>query len=140
MRQLIPSVRAIALMVCVAALSVGAAMAELSVSDTSIDYGGGTIESSTLTVTSSVTLVEGAAGSSSSSYAIVDETAISDPLAAGDEDRDGHVTLAEMNAAVVAFRGLAPCPSSADANSDGVISVEELNAVVLEYRASLSSE
>ncbi|MCB2154986.1 choice-of-anchor D domain-containing protein [bacterium] len=53
----------------------------------------------------------------------------------GDEDHNGEVTLFELNAVIIAYRGLGPAPSSADIDpTDGTISLGELNAVVLAYR------
>ncbi|MCB2153405.1 N-acetylmuramoyl-L-alanine amidase [bacterium] len=59
-------------------------------------------------------------------------------LLPGDEDGDGFVTIQELNAVVIAFRGLAPAPASADTTPDGIITLSELNAVVVAYRASLN--
>ena len=113
------------------------AFSQLALTSDQIDCGGGRVESAAYSVEDSVTLVESAAGSASSSYAIV--ASAPDPIMAGDGDGDGRVVLAELNATVLAFRGAAACPPAADANSDGVISVEELNAVVLNYRAGVNA-
>ncbi|MCB2156775.1 hypothetical protein KQI84_18005 [bacterium] len=55
----------------------------------------------------------------------------------GDANGDRVVTLVELNAAVVAFRGLAPVPSSADADGNGILTTSELNAVVIAYRQGI---
>ena len=53
---------------------------------------------------------------------------------AGDEDYSGRVTLAELNATLLAYRGLGPIPASADTDDNNSISVSELNQVIVDYR------
>ncbi|MCB2155421.1 hypothetical protein KQI84_11080 [bacterium] len=55
----------------------------------------------------------------------------------GDQNADGKVSLLEINAVLIGFRGLGPVPSSADRSPiDGMLSVDELNAAILSYRAT----
>ncbi|MCB2154614.1 hypothetical protein KQI84_06980 [bacterium] len=57
----------------------------------------------------------------------------------GDEDGDGRVSLGELNATILSFRGAVAAPASADADRNGSIDIAELNAVTLAYRSTILS-
>ncbi|MCB2153401.1 endonuclease [bacterium] len=52
----------------------------------------------------------------------------------GDENSDGDVNLFELNAVLLAYRGMGPVPPTADTDNSGDITLIELNAVILAYR------
>ncbi|MCB2154529.1 proprotein convertase P-domain-containing protein [bacterium] len=59
------------------------------------------------------------------------------PPVPGDENGDGQVTLFELNAAILGFRGIGPVPPSADTDHDTILSIAEMNAVVIAYRTNI---
>jgi hypothetical protein len=52
----------------------------------------------------------------------------------GDEDNDGAVSQAEMDAAVAAYRQLGPIPPTADTGPPVGVDLKELTAVLLQFR------